>query len=380
LLQGGGLLALPARLHRHEGLTRRIAGDAAPRPGEQVGTIRRGQRVVCLDGPIGRVDLVLVDAVNDRVQHIVVRQGLLFSRDVAVPADWVHSITPHAVLLEAPREAVARLPVYRPDDELQRDVEEALLSEELIRVLDVPIRVQVEDGIVQLRGYVPNSALRHRVEELVRSVPGVVGIQHDLVVDLELLQWVTTAIQGHPRARHLVGHQVRVKNGVVELTGGIPSLEAAEALEEAIASAPEVRGIANLLIGPDIPASWRRVLQPEIGQVVAATDQEVGRVSAVVIDPRHRRLLAIVVDGDFPEPGTPPDAGATTRARRVVIPLSAVDRVTPAGIFLRVHAGRAAGYPDFDDADYPPAPPDWIPPFPYERSHVRVPRDGAERP
>lgn len=87
-------MALSARLRRHEGLTRRIAGESATRPDEPVATIRRGQRVICLDGPIGRVDLVLVDAASDRVQHIVVRRGLLFSRDVAIPADWVHAITP----------------------------------------------------------------------------------------------------------------------------------------------------------------------------------------------------------------------------------------------------------------------------------------------
>jgi osmotically-inducible protein OsmY/sporulation protein YlmC with PRC-barrel domain len=366
LLHGGALLALPARLRTHEGLRRQIGAQAEARPGEREATIRRGQRVLCADGSIGRVDLVLVDAGSGRVRHLVVRRGRLFSRDVAVPADWVRSITPEAVVLEASCDAVAQLPIYRPDDELQRDVEDALGREELLRVLDVPIQADVEDGMVRLRGHVPTRALAARVEEIVRGVPGVAGVENALAVDLEVLQDVTAALQRDPRTRRLVGHQVRIREGIVELEGPIGSLEDARALEEAIASVPRVRGIANRLSGPDIPETWRRVLQPGIGQVVFATDREVGRLDAVVIDPGSRRVAAIVVGG------LPSDSPA--RERRVVISAAAVDRVTPSGVFLRLPGDRAAGYPDFEEDAYPRPPADWTPPFPYRRSDVRFPR------
>jgi osmotically-inducible protein OsmY/sporulation protein YlmC with PRC-barrel domain len=322
------------------------------------------------------VDQVLVDAVTGRVKHLVVRQGLLFSRDVAVPADWVGTIEDGVVVLEASRDAVARLPVYRPDDELERDVEEALQREELLRVLALPVRPQVTDGVVRLRGHVHNRALAARAEEVARSVPGVLQVQNELVVDHELLQQVVASVQADAATRGLVGYSLRVRDGVVEITGTVPSLEAARALERAIARVPGVRGVANLMTGLSIPAWWRRVVQPEVGQPVYATDQEVGRVQAVVVDPDSRRVQAVVVAGDFPDPGAPPFAAGPLWERRVVIPLEDVDRVSPGGVFLRVHAGQAAERPDLREEDYPPAPREWTPPFPYEPGEVRWPARG----
>lgn len=364
LLHGGALLSLPKRLRDDASLAPQIAGEAEARPDESHTVIRRGQHVLCSDGPIGRVDLVLADASTGRVRHVVVRRGRLFSRDVAVPADWIHTITPDAVILEASRDAIAQLPVYRPDDELARDVEDALGHEELLRALDTPIRVRVRDGVVHIYGHVHNRALLSRVEELVRAVPGVMGVENHLVVDLELLQEVTAALQRDPRTRHLVGYQVRVRNGIVELEGVVGSIDAVQGLEEAIASIPHVRGITNHLGGPPLPEWWRRVLQPSIGQPVFATDSEVGRVQFVVINPRTRRVEGLVVE---------PLPSAHSAHAAVVVPAEVVDRVTPGGVFLRVSSTRVAACPPFDSSAYPPPPAGWIPPFPYDIDDVRVP-------
>ncbi len=371
LREGRAWLALPASLRRLEGLRRELTGPAHGRPAEPFVTIRRGQRVLASDGPIGRVDMVLVDAATGRVKHLVVRRGLLFSRDVAVPADWVGTVEDGVVVLEASREAVAHLPAYRPDDELERDVEDALQREELLRVLALPVRVRVQDGVVVLRGHVHNRALAARAEEVVRAVPGVLEVRNDLVVDHELLQQVVASLQADAHTRQLAGYYLRVRDGVVELSGTAPSLEAARALERAIARVPGVRGVANHLTGLEIPPTWRQVVQPEVGQSVYATDQEVGRVEAVVVDPSSRRVQAVVVAGEFPDAGAPPFAAGPLWERRVVIPLEEVARVTPAGVFLRVHAGQAAEHPDLREEDYPLAPAGWRPPFPYEPGQVR---------
>lgn len=377
LREGGAWLRIPGPLRRMDGLERRLAAEAQARPEERVVAIRRGQRVVASDGPIGRVDMVLVDAAMGRVKHLVVRQGLLFSRDVAVPADWVSTVEEDAVILEASRDAVAHLPVYRPDDELARDVEEALNREELLRVLALPVRVWVQDGLVVLRGHVHNRALAARSEEVARSVPGALEVRNELVVDHELLQEVVASIQADEATRTLRGYFLRVRDGVVELSGTLPSLEDARRLEAAIARVPGVRGVANHLTGLDIPPSWRQVVQPEVGRPVYATDQELGRVEAVVIDPRNRRVQAVVVAGEFPDAGAPPFAAGPLWERRVVIPMEDVERVTPAGMFLRVHAGQAAERPDLREDRYPPAPSGWRPPFPYERGQVRWPAEAA---
>jgi osmotically-inducible protein OsmY/sporulation protein YlmC with PRC-barrel domain len=372
LLRRGALLTLPGRLRRPSGLVRRIEGVAPSGPDTQEAIISRGQRVVCADGPVGRVDLVLVDAETDRVQHIVVRRGALFSRDVAIPVDWVRSITPDMVVLEATRESVARLPVYRPDDELKEDVEDVLSREELVRALDLPVRVDVEDGVVRLRGFVYNHAVRSRLEELARSVPGVVDVRNDLAVDMDLLQRVVAALQSDPRTRSLRGYRIEVREGVVELEGSVASIDAATALEEVVASVSDIRGIANHLVGPEIPDHWRRVVQPEIGQPVLASDRELGRVQYVVVHPRTRRVEGIVVNAVSPEPGSLPFAETPVRSRLLVIPVSEVERITPAGVFLRVHGGRAAEYPEFSEETYRNPPSEWVPPFPYHPGQVRL--------
>ncbi len=379
LREGGAWLRIPGPLRRMEGLQRRLAAEAEGRPEERVVSIRRGQRVVASDGPIGRVDMVLVDADTGRVKHLVVRQGLLFSRDVAVPADWVSTVEHDAVVLEASRDAVAHLPPYRPDDELERDVEEALSREELLRVLALPVRARVEDGVVVLRGHVHNRALAARAEELARSVPGVLEVRNELVVDHELLQEVVSSVQADPATRALRGYFLRVRDGVVEVTGTLPSLEDARRLEEAIARVSGVRGVANHLTGLEIPPGWRQVMQPEVGRPLYATDQELGRVEAVVIDPRNRRVQAVVAEGEFPDAGAPPFAAGPLWERRVVIPMEDVERVAPAGVFLRVHAGEAAERPDFREEDYPSAPQGWRPPFPYEPGQVRWPAEAVQR-
>lgn len=273
------------------------------------------------------------------MQHIVVRRGALFSRDVAIPVDWVRSITPDMVVLEATRESVARLPVYRPDDELKEDVEDVLSREEHVRALDLPVRVDVEDGVVRLRDFVYNHAVRSRLEELARSIPGVVDVRNDLAVDMDLLQRVVAALQSDPRTRSLRGYRIEVREGVVELEGSVASIDAATALEEVVASVSDIRGIANHLVGPEIPDHWRRVVQPEIGQPVLASDRELGRVQYVVVHPRTRREEGIVVNAVSPEPGSLPFAETPVWSRLLVIPVSEVERITPAGVFLRVHGG-----------------------------------------
>lgn len=359
-----------------EGLQRQLSGQAAARPEEPFVIIRRGQRVLAADGPIGRVDQVLVDAATGQVKHLVVRRGLLFSRDVAVPADWVSTMEDDRVVLEASRDAVARLPLYLPDDELERDVEEALQREELLRVLAVPVRAEVTDGVVRLRGHVHSRALAARAEEVVRSVPGVQEVRNELVVDHELLQQVVASVQSDEGTRYLTGYSLRVQDGVVELRGTAPSLEAVRPLERAIARVPGVRGIRNAMTGLDIPSTWRQVMQPHVGQPVYATDQELGRVEAVVVDPDNRRVQGVVVAGEFPDAGAPPFAAGPLWERRVVIPLEEVEQVTPRGVFLRIHAGQAAERPDLREDEYLSPSPSWVPPFPYRPGQVLWPRVG----
>jgi sporulation protein YlmC with PRC-barrel domain len=49
---------------------------------------------------IGRIDRVVVDPANDEVTHLVVKKGLLLTRDKVIPVDQIDSTTEQQVLLK----------------------------------------------------------------------------------------------------------------------------------------------------------------------------------------------------------------------------------------------------------------------------------------
>ena len=75
--------------------------------------IRRGARVMAADGPIGRVDEFLVDPTNDRITHLVLREGHLWGRrDVTIPVNHIARVEEDQVLLNIDRQAVGELPSW----------------------------------------------------------------------------------------------------------------------------------------------------------------------------------------------------------------------------------------------------------------------------
>ena len=73
--------------------------------------IRRGSQVRATDGNVGRVDEFLVDAANDCITHLVMREGHLWgTKEITIPVTEIESIEDEAVLLKIDKEAVERLP------------------------------------------------------------------------------------------------------------------------------------------------------------------------------------------------------------------------------------------------------------------------------
>jgi sporulation protein YlmC with PRC-barrel domain len=91
--------------------------NAAPMPlvhehipaGEVV--IRRGSRVKATDGDIGKVDEFLVNPENDRISHLVMREGHLWgTRDVTIPVSEIGKIDDEVVYLKLDKQAISELP------------------------------------------------------------------------------------------------------------------------------------------------------------------------------------------------------------------------------------------------------------------------------
>jgi uncharacterized protein YrrD len=140
--------------------------------------IRAGQRVVCRDGTVGKVDLVLVDPTSRRATHIVVRRGTFVQHDIIVPVEWAREITRDEIVLDATREQIEMLPEYRPDDEITIDVLEALWWESRVDRGDLAdVHVRTHDGIVELTGFTGSEQARQAIEATASKVRGVLGVR-----------------------------------------------------------------------------------------------------------------------------------------------------------------------------------------------------------
>ena len=150
--------------------------------------LRSGQRVVATDGDAGTLDIVLIDPRTDRARGFVVRKGLLRVRDIIVPIEWVQSVDRDRISLSVPRSRLDELPEYRPDEEIRRDVLDALWYGGSLKPAEVQfVDVVVRDGIVELSGHTPTRLSRSTIEEVARRVRGVLDVENylDTVEDLE---------------------------------------------------------------------------------------------------------------------------------------------------------------------------------------------------
>jgi uncharacterized protein YrrD len=173
----------------------RMAALAGGRP------LRAGQKVVARDGEVGQLDLVLVDPRTDRAAGFVVRKGVFFVRDVIVPVEWIKSVQQDRITLVASKEQLERLPEYRPDDEITRDVLDALWYGGRLGPADVQfVDVHTRDGIIELTGHTHTEATKQQIERVVREVRGVLDVRNYLDT-FEALQDAVREAQRGARAR-----------------------------------------------------------------------------------------------------------------------------------------------------------------------------------
>jgi uncharacterized protein YrrD len=76
-------------------------------PGEV--EISEGTQVKAIDGSVGRMEKVEIDADTGRAQAFVVHRGLLLAKDVSVPTKWVAAVSDDSVNLNVNREQVEHL-------------------------------------------------------------------------------------------------------------------------------------------------------------------------------------------------------------------------------------------------------------------------------
>ncbi len=255
----------------------------------------------------------------------------------------------------------------RPDEVILEDVWANILKDASIRALDRDsIRLEVKGGEVTVRGHVVKSAHRARIEELAAQVRGVTRVHNHLVVDHDLAIEIAQALAKDPRTRPNI-LSVNCYHGWVTLVGEVPDVHTQQAAEEVAASHPQARGVIALpRVSGYEGALARRPVQPEIGAQVYTRTGWVGNVSEVVIDPGNRLVRFIAI--------TPLHAADGGQAGvRYVLPAEVIDFVRPGSVWLKDEAAGKIGVSPFNPAEFPLAPQEWQPPFPYQPGTIRWP-------
>src|SRR5207248_1389462 len=115
----------------------------------------------------GRVVAVLVDPKTRRVTGVQLGGGQPVQR--LVPMDRVVEVGPVRVVTNLPAAESSKLQPFATDRELRQMIAERLMAEGLERAIQVDVR----DQRVRLQGYVGDRSHVERVEQMVRSIPGV---------------------------------------------------------------------------------------------------------------------------------------------------------------------------------------------------------------
>lgn len=201
-------------------------------------------------------------------------------------------------------------------------------------------------------------------------------IENQLVTDDEVVIGVAQALARDERTR---GPRIFVsaKHGVVVLNGRMDTAETRAAAEEVAATVPSVRGVINYIQAPGVVVPEdQQVWQPRPKQEVYAEDLLLRHVEQVIINPRHRRVTALIIHGDFPDLDAArpniPLYRIPKKERRAVIPIRAVKFVSESGVLLGINSLDAARCPDFALGRSPVPDPGWQPPYPYTHADVMI--------
>lgn len=272
----------------------------------------------------------------------------------------------------------------RVDTDLAYEADNALWKEPTLRALDYHnIGIRVRNRMVVLYGHVLSFTNRNRVEEVIRTVGGIAGIQNHLIADDRLLAEVATALGA---LEHTYGCKffTGVSHGVVLLSGTVDDSKTRLLAEQCAASNPNVRGVINSvrvrgggLDLPDLPFS-----QPYLGVEFFFVDGISGRVQHVIIDPDNRRVVAMTLQGRFADQrqdlNSLTNGGSRRPERTLVIPMTAVRYLTRNSGFLNVRYAQRNQYSEFNEADFLVPPGDWRPPYPYCLADVLFPAKRAD--
>jgi osmotically-inducible protein OsmY len=197
-------------------------------------------------GKRGLVFLIAVHPKSGELSYVVAHH-LRSDMDTMVQQEYITEIDNGRFSASIPDAVLEALAPYRPDAELQQEVEQVLFDITPLHV-DLPaMHIRVLDSVLYLDGNVSSSLRADMVRDQAMGVQGLLEIKNNLVGDDILASQIATALAHHPQTRDLpIG--VYPKLGVVRLGGAVHNEQQKAAAEEIAKQISGVRSVVNTLI------------------------------------------------------------------------------------------------------------------------------------
>jgi osmotically-inducible protein OsmY len=275
-------------------------------------------------------------------------------------------------------------PGQKTDAAIKGLVDRAIWDDDVLRAIEYyEIAVHVKNGVVYLSGHIVSTTSQSRIKNAIRSIPGILGLQNNLVLDDKLTRDVATSL-GELEHIYDCKFFTGASHGVISLNGNVSDENVKLLAEQYASSNTDVRGVINnvRVSGAEQELPDQPFLQPTIGEIIYFLDGVSGVVKQVLINPNNRRVKAMVIEGKFTDQhnqlnlltdGKTPPPGPL-----VVVPMNEVRYLTRASGFLYINSNQRNRYMDFDPVSFRTPNVDWTPPYPYCPNDVLFPVEQPE--
>lgn len=274
-----------------------------------------------------------------------------------------------------PQKDLSRM--QKSDTALKNSIYHSLWKDDVLRAIEYEqIDVHVKNGSVHLTGHIVNTSSQTRIMNAIRTVPGILAIHNNLVLDEKLTLEVAASL-GTLEHTYDCKFFTGASHGILSLNGLVGTEEIKMLAVKCVAENSNIRGVINNVRVSDsklVSPQEQPFLQPVIGETIYFLDGISGVVKQVIINPDNRRVTAMTMQGIFNEQRNELHSLKSRPTERlIVVPMKAVRYLTKVSGFLHINSTERNQYLDFDLASFYVPNLDWIPPYPYCPDDVLFP-------